>query len=235
MVVGDDSVHRAIAELRRAIARAGVALSVETIPRVGYRLAGLTPSSSTTRQPSRRAAVAGGLVALGAVGAGWEWLSRRSRTGRVEELLERARQALRQELPYRDAQGLAELEQAVRLAPDDPAAWGLVALAWRNIAEAGPPAGTSAAAAASERAARHALALDPREGNALAALATLKPMFGDWVGAERRLLDVVRRAGLVPAAVNHLVLLYQSSGLASLSLVWNRRAAALDPLSPVWQ
>src|SRR3954451_6345965 len=41
--VGDDSLNRAVAAVRRGIALAGGTFEVETIPRTGYRLTGATP------------------------------------------------------------------------------------------------------------------------------------------------------------------------------------------------
>src|SRR4029453_13436312 len=84
-------------------------------------------------------------------------------------------------------------------------------------------------------AARRALALDPRQGDALAALATLRPPFGDWLAAGSRLL---RGRGVGPenvAAIRALGTLLQSVGRRRDSWTWNERAAALDPLSPVHQ
>src|SRR3954470_8989025 len=41
--VGDDSLNRAIAAVRRAAALAGGGFEIETIPRTGYRLTGAAP------------------------------------------------------------------------------------------------------------------------------------------------------------------------------------------------
>jgi DNA-binding winged helix-turn-helix (wHTH) protein len=250
--VGDDSLNRAVASVRRIAAEiARGSFTLETIPRTGYRLvapqkAAAEPvpeagpdspdeASDRAARPSRRLVVTGGLVAatVGAVGL-WSALPP-SVDPRVTELLDHGRQALRDELPDRDRQGLGFFRRAVAIDPDNAAAWGLLTLALRNVAENAPPAETTAAIHACEAAARRALALDPREGNALAALATLRPYFGDWVAAENRLRKVLAVAPDNTAAISHLVTLLQSVGRARDSWLLNERAAALDLLSPVPQ
>lgn len=83
LMVGDDSVNRAIAGVRRIAAEvAPGAFEVETIPRTGYRLTGDIFSTASgqsaaaklaDRHLSRRTLVAGGAAttaALGAAGCG---------------------------------------------------------------------------------------------------------------------------------------------------------------------
>lgn len=49
MIVGDDSLHRAIVGARRALRDCGSLVTIDTIPRIGYRL--LVPAAG---QPRRR-------------------------------------------------------------------------------------------------------------------------------------------------------------------------------------
>ena len=238
VTVGDHAVTRAIAEARRALRESGSTLVVETIPRVGFRLAvpvdDQPQEHRTGGQRSRRAVVSAAAAGSILLAAG-AWPLLRARRPDNSELLESARQLLREELPHQDEQGRGFLRRAIERDPQDAAAWGMLALAERNVVEHGPPSGTAAAVAACERAARRALALDPDQPDAIAALALLPPSFGDWAAAERRLLQAARRAPQSLAIVNELVTLYQSAGLATLSRDWNARAARLDPLSPIWQ
>jgi hypothetical protein len=70
------------------------------------------------------------------------------------------------------------------------AAWGWFALALRGVAEEAPPQ-DAAAAAESEQAARRALALDPREPNALTGLVLLRRNLDDLPTTEARLREIL--------------------------------------------
>lgn len=241
VVVGEDSVHRAIAEARRALREAGAESGIETVPRVGYRLEVASKPDAAGQPPgagpplmARRGLVVGA-AAIGALAVGGWWVMRPKRDPRVTTLLESARQALREELPDRNAQGLGFLKEAAALAPNDPEVLGLLSVAWRNASEYGAAGEASQAAEQSEATARKALAIDPDEGNALAALATLQPFYGDWAAAERRLLNVLDKAPDALPAISHLTTLYQSSGYLQASDDRNLSALRLDPLSPVFQ
>jgi DNA-binding winged helix-turn-helix (wHTH) protein len=252
-VVGDDALNRAIFELRRAAKAVAAGFSIETIPRIGYRLiedahasasapaghapAEAAPGSRPAWRPgiSRRGLIASGTVAAVAVGLGVPALLRSKRQAQVTALLDRGRQALRDELPDDHEQGVGFLSQAAALAPERAEAWGLLALAHRNIAENAEPASVSAAVRESEAAAQRALALNPNEGNALTALATMRPYFGDWLASEDRLRRVLAIAPGNEAAMNHLVTLLQSVGRDRASWDWNEKVIAIDPLSPIPQ
>jgi tetratricopeptide (TPR) repeat protein len=111
----------------------------------------------------------------------------------------------------------------------------LLAFAYRDIAEGAAPQGVSPAIRASEEAARRALALDSRQGSALAALATLRPHFGDYGAGEDRLMKVLAVDPRNFLAMLHLVPLLQGVGRVRASLEWNDRAGRIDPHSPVPQ
>jgi DNA-binding winged helix-turn-helix (wHTH) protein len=207
MYVAEESVNRAVSELRRALRRAGAYDAVETVPRAGYRLA------------------------LPVV---WRIAAQEAGAGFVAAL-EAGRQALRAELPDQAGAAVASLRAATDLRPADAGAFGLLACALRNAAEHARPDTVSALASDAEAAARRALALDPAEGHALAALATLQPDFGDWIAAEDRLNGVLALAPGALPALSHLEMLLQSVGRTEASLDVNLRGAALDPLSPIFQ
>lgn len=243
--VGDDSLNRAIAGVRRLAGGIGDGtFEVETVPRTGYRLkvtsnGGSQPQLQATPDlslvSSRRWILGTGVAAAAAAGLGiWSSL-RNSIDPRAAELIDRGRQALRHDLPSSDEQGVGFLRQAVAIEPNNAEAWGLLAFALRNVAENAPPQETATAVRASESAARRSLALDPQEGNALAALATVRPYLGDWIAAEDRLRNVLAVAPNNAPAMSHLVTLLQSVGRARDSWIWNERVAALEPLSPVHQ
>lgn len=241
-IVGDDSVNRAIAEVRRISRETSAGFTIETIPRIGYRLeAGATEAEAETAladalpAPATRRWVIGGTVAVALGGVGL-WSALRDRADpRAALLVERGKQALRLALPDSDAQGVSAFSEAVAIEPRNAEAWGLLALALRNKAENSEPDGVTGAVEAMEQAARRALALDPTEGNALTALATIRPAFGDWLNAEKRLLAVLKVAPDNVAAISSFVLLLQQVDRRRDSWIWNERVIALDPLSPIHQ
>jgi DNA-binding winged helix-turn-helix (wHTH) protein len=237
VIVSDDSVHRAIAELRREARAAGADFKVETIPRIGYRLDGAASEAAAPPMPirtlSRRMAIGGGAAAVAAVGGGLWWYSRGRPDPRLADRIERGRQALRQGLPDSDAQGIDALREAVGIDPGSAEAWGMLALALRQAAENAAPDQVAGTVQECEAAGRRALAIDPREGNALTALATVRPAFGDWIGYEDRLRRVLAVAPDNVAAIDEMVVFLQSVGRGRESFALNERSLQLDPLSPI--
>jgi DNA-binding winged helix-turn-helix (wHTH) protein/Flp pilus assembly protein TadD len=238
VIVGDDAINRAIAELRRAAIRAGADFEVETIPKIGYRLkSGAEPDDAQALQPgglARRHVLAGGALAATGLG-GFIWLRPEPRDNATRQLLAEARGALRSELPPDNKRAVDLLERATRQAPQDAETAGLLAIALRNATEFAPSDQVSQTVRRTELAAQRALQLDPAEGHALTAIATLKPYMGDWIASERSLLEVLESAPNTIPAISHLTTLYQSSGLLRRSKQFNDRALALDSLSPVFQ
>jgi DNA-binding winged helix-turn-helix (wHTH) protein/tetratricopeptide (TPR) repeat protein len=191
-VVGDDSINRAIAEVRRIARAVEAGFNVETIPRVGYRLVvtagspapeGEDTSASAAAGVPRRWAMAGGLAAV-AAGAGL-WTIGRAPGEPAAGLIAQARTVMLAGTPDSDSRAIALLERAVAASPENAEAWGLLAFA---RARAGEHALTELASpiAMTVEAARRALALDPGSADAKAALAIAVPYYGDWLAAERR-------------------------------------------------
>lgn len=248
--VGLDSINRAIAELRRGLRSAAAEVAVETVAKVGYRAVaeglGEAPTKIEDAAPEsalsavallsrRRLLIAGGALGLAGLGAGagirlLSGASSRSAAGIAE-----ARRTLHLAMPGAGGQARAALGPALAEDGDNPAVLGALALAHAYDVKNGPPAGTSRALLAAERAARHALERDPRQADALAALAVLRPFLGDWRGVERRLQAVLAVDPDHLTALGELSLLYQSCGLCRRSLELNTRALAIDPVSPMLQ
>jgi DNA-binding winged helix-turn-helix (wHTH) protein len=248
-VVGDDAINRAIAEVRKVARSTGTGFTVETIARVGYRLVmeadAPSAAASTDGQtnpdsrevalptPSRRAWLLGsalGVLALSGAGA---WFALRPRSDpRVAALIERGRQSLRDELPDPLQQGVGIFEQAVALDPASAPAWGWLALARSRTAEQSSVANRGAQVRAAESAARSALDIDPKEGNALLALALLAPRVGDWTQAEDRIRAAIKVAPDNVAAHAALGTFLQAVGRTRDALASNLRALELDPLLP---
>lgn len=242
--VGDDSLNRAIGKVRRIGEEVAPGLfDIETIPRTGYRLSGDILTSEATagaaEEPSpsrisRRVVVGGGVAAVGGAAGLW-WIARDRTDPRVAGLLDDGKRVLREALPGSEAQGVDLFRQATKLDPGNDEAWGLLALALRNVIEEAPPSETAAAVLECEFAARRALAINPKEGNALTALAMMRPEFGNWFEAETSLSQVLKVAPNNLAAMAHLGLLFQSVGRTRDSGTLNDRIVVLDPLSPIYQ
>lgn len=199
-VVGDDSVNRTIAEVRRAARRAEAGFAIETIARVGYRLtvvgaedaapASAGPSDDTgddtASGTTRRSLLAGGALALSLGGIAL-WASRPPPPDpRTARLIEESRAALRAGTPATDRQAIALLDRAVAISPDDATAWGLLALAKARADEHAGPGSPVSPAAEVDKAAHRALSLDRGNADAKTALAIAVPYYGDWLAAERR-------------------------------------------------
>lgn len=209
-IVGDNAIHRAISKLRDlGLNFAGGTFAIETITKVGYRMsilefdashqlrivepAASRPEGAREWRASRRLVLGAGVVAslAGATGLGYHFLRSDPTDARVADLIARSDQVIRDGLPDSEAQGVGFLEEAVALRPDSKLAWGRLALARSIVAEHAPPAQRAAAVAATQDAARRALALDGRQVDGLAALALLPPYYGDWFAAERRMNAVL--------------------------------------------
>jgi DNA-binding winged helix-turn-helix (wHTH) protein len=246
--VGEDSLNGAIAELRKALRTVSAEdVSVETVPKTGYRLASASseeqpaaaaasvPSAALLHgsqwQPSRRLLLGGGIAALGAAGfVGWRAAAPGG--GEAAFLIERGSQALRQGLPDANAQGVNFFSKAVELEPDNAKGWGMLALAWRSAADYGGADNTAKARTNAEMAARRALAIDPRQSDALTALATLTPAFGRWIDAERRIRDVLAIDPANVFAVAALGTLLMSTGQVRACLQRLNWLMERDTLSP---
>ncbi len=243
-IVGDDAVNRTIAELRRATREIGAGFTIETIPRIGYRLdldAASEPGAAVAEiaqkgAPLTRRAVAAALaVGLTIAGGAMVWRQRERADEPESTLVDKGRRALYNGFPDSGTVASVYLTAAVERSPRDAEAWGLLAFAYRDIAEGAAPGDVSRAVEASEEAARRALALDPKQGHALAALATLKPYFGDFAAGEDRLMKVLAVDPDNVLAITQLVGLLQGVGRVRSSADWNDRVGRIDSQSPVPQ
>lgn len=108
VMVGDASLNRIIARVRKIAERTGPGLfAVETIPRTGYRLTGAILGDASAATPvrreaiSRRVAIGAGLaVGAAAIGGAALWRTRsRTTDPRFDALMDRGRTALRLDQP----------------------------------------------------------------------------------------------------------------------------------------
>lgn len=235
--VGDDSLNRAIGEVRRAGRTAGGGFVIETIPRTGYRLVpedcpapaepAARPAPTGPRLGRRR--VLGGFVLAGAA-AGVAWWQRPRRDAAVQALLDQAERALRQAEPAADAQGIGFLKEAVAAAPDDAEAWGRLAIALRTSSDYGPPERMAPLLAESEAAAGRALALDRDQPDARVAQLLRTPIFGNWLALERGLKDVLARHPEHLPALDSLSMVLAGAGLVRTHYPLRLKTVQLDPL-----
>jgi DNA-binding winged helix-turn-helix (wHTH) protein len=230
--VGDDSLNRAVAALRRAFADVGgVAVEIETIPRTGYRLTSEITRPAEGRKPavSRRRLIAGGAgVAILASGGLW-WSMRSREDERFDELIERAESAIRTEDANKDI--VRSLEQAAAMRPDSAKAWGLLAFFRIILAQLSEPKDAAPLIDQAQGAARRAFSIDPKDPNALLAMFELEGSTLDWFTRDQRLRRIIAIDPTRIWAIVELVLMLQAAGMNRESRYWNERAISLVPLS----
>jgi len=201
-IVGENAIHRVISRVRQTAAKTGGAFEIETIAKVGYRLIvdgapPERPAAGMPRQwlPSRRVLLGGAAAAVAiAAPAGYLLLRR----GKAHEpgpsalaLYRRGQEAQRQSLREQSRQAVAYFRQAVEADSLYAAAWGALALGYHDIIAGAPDAEVARLTEWSRSAARRALALDPENADAQAALALIGPIYRNWAIGEancRRLL-----------------------------------------------
>ena len=231
LIVGDDAINRAIGELRRLVTVAGGDIEVETVPRVGYRLAGAAvPPLAETGSPQeagaspvpRRAVLAGG-AALAAAALGGVALYRNySREAELDALVERGRVLQASGDPGAADRAVSLFRRVVEAEPARADAWG-----WLAAVHVGQPEALALA--------QRALSLDPGEPNARSVLAVQRLDLDDWITYEDTLLGIVRDAPRCALALSELTLFYQGMGRCRESLGFNERAIAIEPFNPTHQ
>lgn len=191
--VGDDSLNRAVAGVRKLGAGVGGdSFRVQTVPRTGYRLTGAivwtdrgAPDESgwDKRGISRRWLIGGALAATGIAGVRvWHG---REQPDPATPLIEQAGVTLRSGSAAGQKRALSLLEQATVRFPGSAAAWGALALTRARIDEHAITSISQPAAKVDEASSR-ALQIDPDNADAKAARAIVIPYYGDWLAAERR-------------------------------------------------
>jgi DNA-binding winged helix-turn-helix (wHTH) protein/tetratricopeptide (TPR) repeat protein len=201
-VVGEDAINRVLSRLRRVAEGIGAgSFRIETISKVGYRLVELgaaspvaeapspaveavTSAPVAARTPSRRVMlISGGVAAVAALagGGGWWALRRSALSGPARAAMERGATALSLGAPDDLAVAAGAFREAADLAPHSAEPWGMLAIVYRWMYWSGHGNDAVIDAAKAREAAGKALAIDPANGDAQAALATLKPLFTNWL------------------------------------------------------
>jgi|GEM_PF-691592 len=203
-----------------------------TAPDFGQRL--VAPgrmASSTLSSPRRRLLLVGALAASGAVAAlGWKLSRPEPVPPAVAGLLMQGRDALRLGLPGAAREAAGFYEQAARLSPRYAPAWGQLALARRQMAEAANPVDLPELLSSVENSAARALALDATQPDALTARALMVPAFGQWERVERQLQAVLDRYPDHLPALDAMALLMSSTGVVAAHYPLRLKTVTLDPL-----
>jgi DNA-binding winged helix-turn-helix (wHTH) protein/tetratricopeptide (TPR) repeat protein len=239
VMVGDDSLNRAIAKVRRTGSQVAPGLyEIETIPRTGYRLTGeilqhlsdgheRTSEAATTPHRVSRRMLLGGAAATAAALGGLGFWSIRSREDRqFQELVNRGRELI----AYGDpgARPTPYLERAVAMRPDNAQAQGLLAYA-RAMRAINAPASADDLGQANSTA-RAALALNSNESHARLALVVLERSSLDFADTEDRLREILRTDPTNMPAMRYLWNMLQCVGRSRDALALVERSIALDPL-----
>lgn len=235
--VGEDSLNRAVATVRKlASSVGGDSFTVETIPRTGYRLSvpRRTKDAGGLRPWSRREIASGaiGLASLGALGAWGAFNSAEDR--RFDRLLSDAADALWDDNQFDPQTSLRLAEHAVRIRPRDPRGLGLLALTQTYYAQIAPPKRSTIAVALAGATAQRALAVNPREPNALFAMYHLEGSILPLWSRDQRLRQILAADSTNQGAIHELAVLLQSAGYSRESFAWGERGLALQPMSQLF-
>jgi len=240
VVVGDDSLNRAILKVRRTGARVAPGLfEIETIPRTGYRLTGeildlphgsaRVPGADAGSGASRRALVVGSVAAVAMLGAGGLVVDRLNRDRQFKDLMQRGEEALATSDP--DSHPARYFREAVALRPDDAKAQGSLAYAEAIRTESGAPDQTRTSLQEAEKAAAAALALNPADPNAHLARLIIESGNLDLSATEEGLRRILAADRNNLNAMKQLWNLLQCVGRSREALELVQRSLAIKPLA----
>jgi DNA-binding winged helix-turn-helix (wHTH) protein/tetratricopeptide (TPR) repeat protein len=236
-LVGDDSLNRAIARVRRIETETAPGVfEIETVPRTGYRLVGqvLGAMGKASASPGKRSVVSrrvlmGGAAAVTAIlGAGGLWWAGTQEEREFNEMMARGEQALHSADPGANASQY--LRRAVAIRPDNAKAQGLFAYA-RAVRSDYAETNLAGAMEESQRAARAALHIDPEEPNARVAQVLLERSMLDFAATEDRFRTILAATPDNILAMRQLWAFLQCVGRSREALAMVEQALALKPLA----
>lgn len=233
--VGDDSLNRLVASLRKALERtSGGAVEIETVPRVGYRL--ISRPERTSPPITRRVLVGAAACSVVALGGAGLWRARSdARLAEARSYIDRGDVLLRDAVPLQAGEALPPLRSALAIDRDSAKALGLLALAEETRANNGGSTNAGETLRLAERAARAALHRDPEEPHARLAMIDMAAASLDWVQIEDRLEALRATAPANLHVLGSLTSFLEAAGRTSRSWLYNEQAAALAPASPTPQ
>ena len=248
-IVTDDAINRVLSRIRNVAEHiGGGSFKIETIARVGYRLAELPagqgrilpfPRLGTADRkaaPTRRGLIAGAGAAAVAVGAGalfWTKPWRHKPAPEAEQLYRRGTLLGREGLPGQTRQSVSYFERAVAIDPDYADAWGALALSYTHLIEGYDPAEMASLPERIRSAARNALVLDPDNGDAKLALISTTPNFRNWAAKEAEFRSLVGRHPRHWLAHGRFAILLYQVGRLSEGMEHHRKALEIEPMLPV--
>lgn len=153
-----------------------------------------SPALDTKPVLSRRLIVGGALAGVAAAVVATPFWLGSGEPERVPAAMEYYRRGIEmrgQASLVQAEQSVAYLREATRIDPEFGEAWGALAWGYRGLLEYGPRPDPEQTKLLARTAAARALEINPRDGQALAALLLLKPIYGNWSEIEsgcRRLL-----------------------------------------------
>jgi DNA-binding winged helix-turn-helix (wHTH) protein len=222
-IVGEGSLNRVMTAIRGLGVESG-AFEIETVIKVGYRLHPLTHEAAAEPLPilaqargliGRRGVIGTAVLGAGLLAAAriYAPISRPAAPPpEAVRLVSHALSRLRDSREEPDAQMMADLQEAIRIAPEYATAWGALALVHAGQSNAAVGAQREAQAMRTRELAARAFALEPDEPRASIALLELMPTYGNWSVLERRCRDLLEPTGRHPIVVGTLGALLQEVG-----------------------
>ena len=251
VVVEENNLNQQISALRKALASSHAGVTIETVPRRGFRLAGLVqridppaielPAAvpgAVRRMSWWKPAAVVLVVAVAAIAAfaAWRWTSAppapdvRAESARLVKRAEEFRRA------GNDRAAVAELREAIRVDPSNAHAYANLAFALQAAdKEASSTAVRPAGGSPSVEAARHAVQLDP-------ACAGCRGTYGfflfyhDWqfAAAEEQFREAIRLAPGEPGIRPSYAMLLAVTGRPGAAVEQVDIGLASDPYQLSW-
>ena len=242
VIVGDDSLNRAIAKVRRTSAHVAPGLmEIETIPRTGYRLTGeileflskdgaASPITPAPQVISRRRLVGGAAAGAVALGAGGTWFFSSRKDREFKKLMDRGEEAMDASDP--DDYPSGYLRRAAALRPDNAKAQGQFAYIRALRADDVKTPDVRNALEEAEHAAAVALSIDPSEPHAQLARMVMEGSTLDLSTTEDRVRRILAAHPDNIHAMRQLWNLLQCVGRSREALALVERALQVKPLAP---
>jgi DNA-binding winged helix-turn-helix (wHTH) protein/tetratricopeptide (TPR) repeat protein len=253
-VVSDDAINRVISRIRKiADLTSGRDFTLETITKIGYRLLTAEPgttgrlpgsvlqgdathpgpaTASPPRAIPRRTLIAAGVAAIAGAGGAviWRLTQPAGPPDRAVELYRRAIEIGPTDEAKDTAQSISFLREAVDLSPDYAEAWAALALAYSYSFATTPPEKHALLADRARDAANRALAIQPGNADALAALTLLLTPYQHWQETEAAYREALARKPRLAPLDCVLGDLLVSTGRVTESVPHAERAVAQTPL-----
>ena len=226
--VGDDSLNRAAAGVRRAIELDRDNLGLETIPRTGYRLNVGSDAAPAGGWSRRQLAIGGAAGVAVASGAGTWWISRSRDSRAFDAMMTKAEDSLKYD--DRSGEAIPYLNKAIEVRPDDARAHGLLAFA-NAIRLTTPGVDAAAALKQAESSSAAALAIDSSQPDALLSQLLLQRPMLDFAATEDRLRELLAAAPRNVRIMRQMWDVLHCVGRSRDALAFVERALTVEPQS----